>query len=78
MANDFWDVIIEKYRCPAVKVELLRDNPLGIDISSALEFLAEKTTYDVSLIRAHLRRIKGAASGHRPRTAAAGARAVAG
>lgn len=58
MMHDFWDVIITEFRCPALKVELLRDNPLGLDISKVLDVVAERTEYSPNLIRNHLRRIK--------------------
>lgn len=77
MMHDFWDMIISEFRCPALKVELLRDNPLGIDLSEAYAFLATETTYDVGLIRAHLARVKGTAPlAASPVTAAAAPRAV--
>jgi lipopolysaccharide biosynthesis protein len=60
MAHECWDIIIQKFRCPSLKVELLRDNPLGIDIENALEFIRDNTQYDTELIRRHIRRIKTA------------------
>ncbi|NIJ41448.1 lipopolysaccharide biosynthesis protein [Parvibaculum indicum] len=43
---------------PAIKVEVLRDNPLGVDISSMLDVVRDHTIYDPALIERHLRRIK--------------------
>ena len=63
MTHDFWDVIIERFRCPALKVELLRDNPLGVDLSSLFDLVRDHTDYDPQLIKAHMRRIK---TGHLP------------
>jgi rhamnosyltransferase len=60
MTHECWDIIIEKFRCPALKVELLRDNPLGMELGHALEFIQRNTSYDVELIRRHIRRIKTA------------------
>jgi lipopolysaccharide biosynthesis protein len=57
MTHIFWDLIIKEFRCPALKVELLRDNPLGIDISKLQEFVEINTDYNASLIEGHLRRI---------------------
>ncbi len=58
MTHDFWDVIIRKFRCPALKVELIRDNPLGIELKGALDLVKAHTNYDPELIRNHIRRIK--------------------
>jgi hypothetical protein len=58
MTHDFWDVIVRQFHCPALKVELLRDNPLGYDLGNFLEFVRVHTEYDPDLIRGHLRRIK--------------------
>ena len=58
MTHDFWDVIIRKFRCPALKVELIRDNPLGIELKGALDLVKTHTNYDPELIRNHIRRIK--------------------
>jgi len=56
MTHIFWDVIVEKFRCPALKVELVRDNPLKIDLTRLPDVL-KATEYDVNLIRNHLRRV---------------------
>jgi lipopolysaccharide biosynthesis protein len=58
MTHDFWEEIISEFRCPALKVELLRDNPLGIDLSAVLRVVRDKTQYDPELIRRHLLRLK--------------------
>ena len=44
-------------RVPYVKVELLRDNPFGLDTTRVLEYLEHRTNYPVELIRNHLRRV---------------------
>ena len=46
-------------RVPFVKVELLRDNPFGLDTTRVLGHLEHRTTYPVELIRNHLRRVGG-------------------
>ena len=33
MTHHYWDLLIKDFRCPGLKVELVRDNPLGIDTS---------------------------------------------
>jgi lipopolysaccharide biosynthesis protein len=58
MTHDFWQETITRFRCPALKVELLRDNPLGIDLSEVLRVVRDKTQYDPDLIRRHLLRLK--------------------
>ena len=45
MTHDFWEETITEFRCPALKVELLRDNPLGIDLSEVLRVVRDKTQY---------------------------------
>ena len=44
-------------RMPFVKVELLRDNPRRMDISSLLDELKNRTDYPVQLISDHLSRV---------------------
>jgi lipopolysaccharide biosynthesis protein len=58
MTHHFWEETITRFRCPALKVELLRDNPLGIDLSGVLRVVRDKTEYDPELIRRHLLRLK--------------------
>ena len=58
MTHDYWDVIIRRFRCPALKVELLRDNPLGLELKDILGFVSRHTSYNPDLIRNHLKRIK--------------------
>ena len=56
--HDCWKMGILKFSFPAIKVELLRDNPLGVDISGVLDVVREHTIYDPALIQEHLRRVK--------------------
>jgi lipopolysaccharide biosynthesis protein len=56
--HNAWRLAIEEFHCPAMKVELLRDNPLGIDIADILNVIEQNTDYDPSLITGHMRRIK--------------------
>lgn len=60
MMHDFWQEIVVELGCPAVKVELVRDNPLGIDLSSLLDVIGKHTDYDPELIRRHMTRLKTA------------------
>ena len=58
MTREFWEEIITDFRCPALKVELVRDNPLRIELSKLLGVIARETDYDSELIRRHMRRLK--------------------
>jgi rhamnosyltransferase len=58
MTHDFWDLLITDFRCPALKVEMVRDNPLGLDLSSLLKLVGEQTEFDPDLILRHVRRVK--------------------
>jgi lipopolysaccharide biosynthesis protein len=58
VTQDFWEEIITQFHCPALKVELLRDNPLGIDLSNVLRVIRDHTEYDPELIRGHMLRLK--------------------
>ncbi|MDM8353758.1 rhamnan synthesis F family protein [Brevundimonas diminuta] len=60
IAHDFWREGIVDFQCPALKVELIRDNPLGIDIASLLGVVGSQTEYDPDLIRRHIARLKTA------------------
>lgn len=53
----FWRVMIEKYRHPFLKVELLRENPVQVqDLHLLPEVLESFTDYKTSLIDEHLSR----------------------
>jgi len=54
----FWKELIIKGDVPFIKIELLRDNPLGVDIEEVESTIKEYTQYDVSLITKHLQRMK--------------------
>jgi rhamnosyltransferase len=52
-----WNILISDFKCPIIKIELLRDNPAEVDISDWEFILSNSTEYDVSLIKNHLERI---------------------
>jgi lipopolysaccharide biosynthesis protein len=58
MTHDFWNIIIRQFRCPALKVELLRDNPHGLELKNVLDFVRRETIYDPEIIRRHVSRVK--------------------
>lgn len=52
----FWDVLINEYRCPFIKRELITANPAGIpNARQYTSFIHRNTPYDVSLIELHKR-----------------------
>lgn len=53
-----WRELITKKRMPFIKIGLLRDNPMGLSIEDYERVIRDNTSYDVSLIRKHLARIK--------------------
>ncbi len=53
-----WKKLIDQFRCPMIKVELLRDNPKNIDIDNWKEIICSKTIYSVELIKNHLKRVR--------------------
>lgn len=57
--HHFWKIIIDEFKCPFIKIELLRDNPFKIhDINSWPYVLKKSSTYNQNLIINHLNRIK--------------------
>lgn len=53
-----WNKLILEQRSPMIKIELLRDNPLKVDINGWEEFLKKHTSFNVELIKKHLTRVK--------------------
>jgi rhamnosyltransferase len=54
----FWKELIVKYRMPFVKIDLLRDNRLNINIKGYEDIIRKYSNYDLDLIRKHLQRVK--------------------
>ncbi|SFV59623.1 Alpha-L-Rha alpha-1,2-L-rhamnosyltransferase/alpha-L-Rha alpha-1,3-L-rhamnosyltransferase [hydrothermal vent metagenome] len=54
----FWRELIIKGNVPFIKIELLRDNPLGVDIKEVERVIGECTEYDTKLILKHLERMR--------------------
>jgi GT2 family glycosyltransferase len=50
----YWDVLIEEYRFPFIKKEVLKRNPLHLQIAHWEEVVSEHTDYDPSLIKENL------------------------
>lgn len=58
-SHHLWQRLIERYYCPFIKVELLRDDPEGMVRSDHgwVSVLSENSDYDLSLIERHLARV---------------------
>lgn len=51
----YWDRLIEQYRCPFLKIQLLRDNPRSVtSVNSWRDVISRATDYDILLIEDHL------------------------
>ncbi len=55
-----WKRLVKKYKMPVIKIELLRTNPGTVDTKDYDTFLKKHTSYDTSLIKNHLHRMKKA------------------
>jgi len=53
-----WKELIHEFRSPILKIELLRDNPKNIDIANWEDYIEQKTDYDTTMIKTHLKRVK--------------------
>jgi Rhamnan synthesis protein F len=56
-SHNLWDLMILRYGCPTLKVQLLRDNPLKVDNLSEWPQVVQGRGLDVDVIRRHLRRL---------------------
>jgi len=54
----FWKELILKAKMPFIKIELLRDNPIQVDIGDYESIIKHISNYDTFLIENHLKRIK--------------------
>jgi rhamnosyltransferase len=52
-----WKELLLEERMPFLKIELLRDNPMNIDIADYQQVINDVSNYDCDLIRNHLARI---------------------
>lgn len=53
-----WKILITKYRCPIIKIELLKKNPLNINIDDVETIIKNESSYNFNLIKDHLNRFK--------------------
>ena len=56
--HQLWKELLLGKKMPFIKIELLRDNPIKIDIEDYEEVIHKVSDYDTSLITAHLARMK--------------------
>ena len=54
----FWKDLLLSGKMPFIKIELLRDNPLNINVTDVENTLSLISDYDISLINNHLSRMK--------------------
>lgn len=57
ITHSHWEELIAKLRCPSIKIELLRDNPIKMDIDRVEEVIADETQYPLRYIVEHLKRV---------------------
>ncbi|MFZ2066457.1 MAG: rhamnan synthesis F family protein [Xanthobacteraceae bacterium] len=55
-SHALWDLLIARYGCPALKIELLRDNPLGLDTRRWVSLAASPSLNPI--VQRHLDRMK--------------------
>lgn len=53
-----WKELVVKHKFPFIKVELLRDNPMNLEISDYRRIVKQSTSYDPNLIDRHLDRMQ--------------------
>ena len=54
----FWKELLLSEKIPFIKIELLRDNPMQININNVEQVIQEVSDYDTQLINNHLDRMK--------------------
>ena len=57
ISHFYWKRLIEEERFPFIKIELLRDNPVDVDIEGWEDVISGVSEYDVGLIERHLSRM---------------------
>lgn len=53
-----WKQLVLHYKMPFIKVDLLRDNPMGVNINSYATVISRVSNYSVSMIADHLSRTR--------------------
>ncbi len=57
MSHFSWKSLITDKGCPFLKIELLRDNPMMIDLSEVKDVIGNEIDYPIELISNHLKRV---------------------
>ena len=58
--HHFWKELLISGKVPFIKIELLRDNPMKMDIANFEHTIGQVSHYDTQLIKNHLARLKEA------------------
>ena len=54
----FWDILLEDFQCPFLKVNLIRNNPAKLqNVNRWRDIISDRSNYDCDLIGRHLARI---------------------
>lgn len=56
VTHEYWKELIIDHQCPTLKIELLRDNPLNVDLTD-MKSIMSTTSYPFDLIENHLSRM---------------------
>lgn len=57
LCHSLWKLLITEYRCPFIKVNLLRENPINVrDVPTWRQIIEANSDYQTSLIHNHLER----------------------
>ena len=58
ITHQFWKEILLTSKMPFIKIELLRDNPINMEIHDFEQVIQQVSDYDTQLIKNHLARMK--------------------
>lgn len=58
ITHTYWKKLIIDYKCPIIKIELLRDNPTNVTLDNWEKVLEKHTSYDIEIIKKHLARTR--------------------
>jgi rhamnosyltransferase len=54
----FWRQLIKEKKMPFIKIELVRDNPMKINVKDYEDVIRRYTDYNIKLLRRHLERVR--------------------
>lgn len=58
ISHFFWKELILKRKNPFLKIELIRDNPMNVDISDVEHVLNHFTSFNIGLMKQHINRLR--------------------